>query len=171
MANSELYGKVYDIPAVVIKELKKGLQHGNEKSIGFNRAKNLIDKPTITYQNLKRIKNYFDTHDSKHKDYLVNGGHVMKDWINKLLYAERHNMVLGKSNKTLMGSNNEFKNDFEKDNYKNALEPILFPNKIMENNKKNMKKIFIINSKQFKQLSEEIKKENNNKKFYNKKKG
>lgn len=160
MANSELYGKVYEIPAVVIKELKKGLQHGNENSIGYNRAKNLIDNPTITYQNLKRIKNYFDTHDSKHKDYLVNGGNVMKDWVDKLLYAERHNMVLGKSNRTLMGSNNEFKDEFQKDIYKNALEPILFPDKITENNKKIMKRTYIITPKQLKQLSEEIKKVN-----------
>jgi hypothetical protein len=153
MANSELYGKVYDVPSVVIKELKKGLQHGNDKSVGYNRAKNLIENPRITYQNLKRIKNYFDTHDAKDKDYLVNGGEVMRDWIDKLLYAERHNLNLGKSNRTLMGSNNEFKEDFEKDIYKNALEPILFPNKILESH---MKKTYVITEKQMKFLKKQI---------------
>lgn len=94
MANSKLIKKNFTIPEEIVKHLKKVLNNfkGNKRTDGYARAKEIINsKGIITYEVSKRIKNWFD----KNKDlkgtisYELNGGDIMKNYIDELLNKKR----------------------------------------------------------------------------------
>lgn len=90
--NSDLAGKVFYIPNGIRSHLEKTLSDynasGADRSIdGYDRINNLLSGKNITYEELKRIKNFFDnyagTKDSQ--TYVLNGGDIMKGWVNTTL--------------------------------------------------------------------------------------
>ncbi len=90
--NSQLKGKFWNCPDEIVKYLTEVVKNFESKNIdkkteGYSRAKNIISNKRITYENLKRIKNWFDTYDGKNNDweYLLNGGKKMKEWVNNTL--------------------------------------------------------------------------------------
>ena len=67
--NSELYGKTYPVPQDVLEYLdqcSKSVGEVDETTEGFKRNKDLREKGEITYQQLKRMKNWFDKYPLKH---------------------------------------------------------------------------------------------------------
>ena len=62
MSNSKLIGKQFPVPDKVLMELGKNLKKFSDKrdSKGFNRAIFILERKACTYEQLKRIKNYFD---------------------------------------------------------------------------------------------------------------
>ena len=94
MSNSKLVGKVFPVPEKVLIELGKNLKKFSDKreSKGFNRAIFILERKACTYEQLKRIKNYFDSVTDDNFDeveYLLNGGDVMKKWVNYTLDEAR----------------------------------------------------------------------------------
>lgn len=91
MANSELINKNYNVPSNVLKHIEKTLisnPHGN----GVKRAKFILKGHVLTYQSLKRLKNYFDTYNPQNGDksqYELAGGTLMKNFIEMELNADR----------------------------------------------------------------------------------
>ena len=89
--NSELYDKTYRIPEKIINKIKAKLYtnpHGN----GIKRAKFIVNNGNCTYQQLKRIKNFFDHFnlETNSKDeYELSGGNDMKNFIESTLKNER----------------------------------------------------------------------------------
>jgi hypothetical protein len=59
MANKELYNKTYKIPSDVIKHIQTILV-SNSHGEGVKRAKFMLKNGVLTYQSLKRLKNFFD---------------------------------------------------------------------------------------------------------------
>ena len=61
MSNSKLIGKIFPVPEKVLKELGKNLKKFSDKreTKGFNRAIFILERKACTYEQLKRIKNYF----------------------------------------------------------------------------------------------------------------
>jgi hypothetical protein len=120
MSNSKLIGKVFPVPDKVLRELGKNLKKFSDKreSKGFNRSIFILERRSCSYEQLKRIKNYFDyvTEDNYDEvEYLLNGGDVMKKWVNYTLDQARNSVHGTKSAKKNAGMSNQFRSD-AKDN-------------------------------------------------------
>ena len=96
MANSKLQGKTFEIPEKIKSHLKKifNAYKGAKDAEGYQRLEELVDKDSITYEQLKLIKNFFDGHNesNKHTSYLLNGGTLMKNWIESTLNKARQSI-------------------------------------------------------------------------------
>jgi len=101
--NKELYGKKFRLPESILKSLDDGFKSVNADSNteGFNRNKELRDNGYVTYQTLKRWKNWFDqnSNDSDSTEYILNGGDKSKNWVNNTLDYLRKEVELSKKNK------------------------------------------------------------------------
>jgi len=98
--NSKLYDKTQG-EVVIPKNIKNHLinsfaqaKGANENVEGFNRNKELQSQEKISYGQLKRIKNFFDTFGGKENElpFILNGGNVMKDWVSGELNKMRNNV-------------------------------------------------------------------------------
>jgi len=92
MANQELYDKTYRIPPEVLKGIQTTLV-SNPQGEGVKRAKFMLKNGYLTYQALKRLKNFFDYFNPQNDDptqYALAGGEPMKLYIEKTLNADRH---------------------------------------------------------------------------------
>jgi len=91
MANQELYDKTYRIPPEVLKGVQTSLV-SNPQGEGVKRAKNLLKNGYLTYQAMKRLKNYFDYFNPQTGDksqYNLAGGQPMKAFIEATLNQDR----------------------------------------------------------------------------------
>jgi len=91
MANSKLLGKRYLVPDNVITDIKSALVK-YPSAEGVKRAKNIIHEPNMTYEAMKRIKNFFDTFNPQTGDaaqYELAGGDSMKSHIESTLNQQR----------------------------------------------------------------------------------
>ena len=118
--NSDLYGKVFTVPKDVIDYLHQCHQAvGNvdETTEGFKRNKDLREKGEISYQQLKRMKNWFDSFTGSENDipYILNGGHYVKNWVNDTLNSKRDDVELGKEVKSEVLPN-QYNQEHDKDN-------------------------------------------------------
>ncbi len=107
MSNSELIGKKVEITDDIKYHLQKifNAYKGPKDSEGYSRLRNLCDIKHITYEQLKRIKNFFDTFDGNNKDtvYLLNGGTKMKQWVYEKLDHLRNGVNYRKKNMDSIG--------------------------------------------------------------------
>ena len=97
--NSKLYdtsiGEVL-IPKQIKQHLRNSFaqaQGANQNTVGFRRNKELQSQEKITYKQLKRIKNFFDTFKGQPTDitFILNGGVLMRNWVNNTLNNMRNN--------------------------------------------------------------------------------
>ena len=87
--NSELYDKRYKIPPEILKDIQKQLT-ANPKGEGVKRAKFLVNNGMITYQSLKRLKNFFDNYNGDNpQQYQLAGGDKMKSFVDRTLQSDR----------------------------------------------------------------------------------
>jgi hypothetical protein len=103
--NSDLYGKSFTVPDDVIDYLHQCHQavgDVDETTEGFKRNKDLREKGEITYQQLKRMKNWFDNFNGHEDDisHILNGGHYVKNWVNDTLNSKRDSVENGKETKS-----------------------------------------------------------------------
>jgi hypothetical protein len=122
--NKDLYGQNITLPEKILNHLENS--HSNAKGAtdstkGYRRNKELRENGTITYQGLKRIKNWFDKFNGNPNDlsYILNGGDYMKNWVNQQLQSMRSNVYTTKKNKSDAGMENQFIASHTKDNIKN----------------------------------------------------
>jgi len=94
----------------------------NENTEGFNRNKELQGQNFIDYKQLKRIKNFFDnfTGNEKHTSFILNGGVVIKNWVNNELRKMRDYTKMTKRNKMDTGMQNQFIKPHEKKIFHNV---------------------------------------------------
>jgi len=86
--NKDLYGNKVELPEDVVVYLQKchdAAEGADDNTEGYRRNKELRDSRSVTYQQLKRMKNWFD-------NFILNGGNKMKDWVNKTLTTARDNI-------------------------------------------------------------------------------
>ena len=88
--NNELYGHKVEIPEEVIGYLNdcfNQVQGANDSMDGYRRNIDLRNKGQISYQQLKRIKNWFDNYQGDGTDapFILNGAEYMKNWVNNTL--------------------------------------------------------------------------------------
>ena len=121
--NKDLYGHKVQLPEEVVGYLSQCFDaaKGADESIeGYKRNKDLREKGEISYQQLKRMKNWFDTFNGNQNDlsYILNGGYYVKNWVNKTLESMRNDVELGKKIKSEVLPNQYIKNH-KKDDLRN----------------------------------------------------
>jgi hypothetical protein len=125
--NKELYGKKVPLPEDVIVYL--GQCHdaavgADDSTEGYKRNKELRDSGEVTYQQLKRIKNFFDEFNGHENDlpFILNGGHYVKGWVDKTLGSMRSDVEMGKEVKSEVLPN-QYIAPHEKDGLSNMNRP------------------------------------------------
>jgi mutator protein MutT len=120
--NKDLYNNQYEIPNDVLNYIQSSINKYKPKEgqSGFEKAQNHLNKKTITYQNLKRVKNYFDNlKDGYDKiEFDLNGGDLMKDYVNSILTSERQKV---KSDKKIKSDYAQMDNQFRKTHDKDSV--------------------------------------------------
>lgn len=103
--NKDLYGKKVPLPEDVLMYL--GQCHdaavgADDSTEGYKRNKELRDSGEVTYQQLKRIKNFFDNFNGHENElpFILNGGHYVKGWVDNTLGSMRDGIELGKEVKS-----------------------------------------------------------------------
>ena len=98
------------------------VKNADENTEGYNRNKELQTQKFITYKQLKRIKNFFDTFKGNHKDpsFILNGGVEIKNWVNNELRRMRDYVKNTKKNKMNTGMMNQFLDPHEKKDFTNV---------------------------------------------------
>jgi hypothetical protein len=94
MANSKLMGKKFGLPP----ELQK-----------------FTGDQTMSYSMMKKLKNFFDYHDSSHPYYEKKGGDKMKQFIESTLNSQRGKVKKSAEIKSEFTPNNGFKKTHTKD--------------------------------------------------------
>lgn len=125
--NKDLYGNTVPIPEDVVKYLNQcfeAAKGASETTEGYKRNQELREKKEITYQQLKRIKNWFDNFSGKDNDlpFILNGGHYVKSWVDKTLKSMRDDVRLPKEIKSVVLPN-QFIDSHEKNSIQNMNRP------------------------------------------------
>ena len=94
--NSNLYDKTIELPKEVREYLQTCFDHipNSDASIeGHKRNEELRDSGYVTYQQLGRIKNWFDNYDGDGTDapFILNGANYMKNWVDQTIGDLRRN--------------------------------------------------------------------------------
>ena len=112
MANSELQGNKILLDDEIKYHLKKiyNAYKGAKDVEGYERLRGLCDSNQISYEQLKRIKNFFDDFEGEKNEtpYLLNGGTKMKEWVFSNLDDMRDNVASKKKNMKNVGMNNQY---------------------------------------------------------------
>ena len=101
--NKDLYGHKVSLPEDVINYLGQcfdAAKDANENTEGYKRNKDLRDSKEVTYQQLKRMKNWFDDFNGHENElsHILNGGHYVKGWVNTTLDSMRDGVHNSKQN-------------------------------------------------------------------------
>lgn len=121
MPNSDLKNKLYKIPDKVVNRIKHMLATMNvndEHAKGLKRSKDMIEAKKISYSQMKRLKNYFDSYqgDERDDEFKLVGGNLTKKWIDSALKDDRDSIKTSKKVKMDGGMENQFLKTHEKDN-------------------------------------------------------
>jgi hypothetical protein len=118
--NKDLYNKRIKFPDEMKEYMTSSLSaipDADQYDEGFKRNQSLQSQNSITYQQLKRIKNFFDNFkgDPKDPSYILNGGEKMKGWTEGALRFLRDSIYNTKHNKSETGMENQHIQNHEKD--------------------------------------------------------
>ena len=166
--NSALKNRTFPIPDGVRDMLQSTLNNYNgDKTVdGYKRLNNLLSSDTITYQDMKRIKNFFDNYQGTDKsaEFILNGGEPMKNWVNSTLNQATKAIEDFKQAKKDAGISNAFRKPHEKDrqNHKKNKPPVAKFNvsnqNMLDNNtihyNESKKKVICITEEQSKMIKE-----------------
>jgi hypothetical protein len=125
--NKNLYNKKIELPEDVIVYLKQchdSAIGADENTEGFRRNQELRNSGYVTYQQLKRMKNFFDNFTGQQDElpFILNGGDYIKGWVNNTLNSWRDNDKRGKEIRSVVQPN-QFIQPHKKDNLSNLNRP------------------------------------------------
>ncbi len=94
--NSNLYNKTITLPKEVVEYLQAcfdQLPNSDPSIEGHKRNEELRNSGYVTYQQLGRIKNWFDNYDGDGTDapFILNGADYMKNWVESTIQQLRSN--------------------------------------------------------------------------------
>ena len=119
--NSNLYNRKAKLPNELIKHLKKNASSvsADSNTEGFNRNQDLVDGGIVTYQQIKRMKNWFDEFNGNKEDapFILNGGDRMKSWCDEVLRVWRSGDSSSKEHKSDAGMQNQYLGSHEKNSF------------------------------------------------------
>jgi len=118
--NKEIYNDKIVFPEKMREHMR--LSHHKAKGAdkngeGYKRNQELQSQKSMTYKQLKRIKNFFDNFKGKDVDheFILNGGIEMKNWVNNELRRMREGIHMTKHNKSETGMQNQHIKTHSKD--------------------------------------------------------
>jgi hypothetical protein len=119
--NKDLYGKQITLTEKMKNYLEtcfNKAKGASERTEGYKRNQTLRNSDSVSYSQLKRIKNWFDNYNGNPNtnEYILNGGDYMKNWVNQILQSERNSLYNGKKTKSDAGMSNQFIMPHEKNN-------------------------------------------------------
>jgi hypothetical protein len=99
--NKDLYGQPIQLPKEITEYLETCFNHAtnsDSNTEGYNRNQELRDTGYVTYQQLGRIKNWFDNYSGDGKDapYILNGADYMRSWVDRTLESMRNGDQMSK---------------------------------------------------------------------------
>jgi hypothetical protein len=111
--NKELYGKTWDFPKDLQNHMRicfAKVKNADANVEGFNRNRRLQTASSISYPELKRIKNFFDNHTGTPQDapFILNGENKMRDFVNSTLSGARQSLDTSKQIRQDTGMEKEF---------------------------------------------------------------
>ena len=119
--NSKLYGNIVIIPNTLLKHLEDCFNstEGNTNIEGWKRNQDLRQSKQVSYQQIKRIKNWFDTYNGNKEDapFILNGGDRMNNWCDEVLRVWRDDVKTSKQRKSDAGMQNQFLSSHEKNSF------------------------------------------------------
>ena len=120
--NSELKGRRFPMGTNLKRHLESVMANydGNKEVEGYKRLRNLIsmtDSGGVSYEELKRLKNWFDTHQMAQQsaEYQLNGGEEMRMWVEATLSRATKAVKDWKTARKEAGESNAFIRPHEKD--------------------------------------------------------
>jgi hypothetical protein len=125
--NKDLYGHKVQLPEDVVGYLGQCYEAAvgaDDKTEGYKRNQELRDSKEVTYQQLKRMKNFFDNYNGHENElpFILNGGHYVKNWVNNTLTSMRDGVEIPKEVKSEVLPNQYIK-PHEKDGLKTMNRP------------------------------------------------
>ena len=95
--NSKLYDKVWDFPQEMRNHMKvcfTKVKNADANIEGYNRNRRLQTTKTVSYPELKRIKNFFDNYKGSTTDapFILNGENKMKNFVDSILSGSRQSL-------------------------------------------------------------------------------
>jgi hypothetical protein len=119
--NSNLYNNIAMIPDSLVKHLTDCFNsvQGNTNTEGYKRNEELRKSKKATYQQIKRIKNWFDSYGGNKEDspFILNGGDRMYKWCDEVLRVWRDGTNAGKKIKSDAGMQNQYLDSHEKNSF------------------------------------------------------
>ncbi len=133
MANSELYGTYLSLKGIS-KQINELNQQLNGKSDVLSHIISSNDKPeySISYSYAKKLKNFFENHNTQDQEYDLKGGSLIKNFINTSLDSNRNMIHRTKQVKANDGRENQFIKTHEKSYLKPTKMSNLKPGKGIE---------------------------------------
>ena len=121
MPNSNLKNKYFKVPDNVFNQINRNLNAINpdgEQAKGLKRAKDIVSDRKISYSQMKRLKNYFDSYqgDGNDDEFKLIGGKITRMWVDKTLGSNRDSIKQSKKTKMDGGLENQFLKTHTKDN-------------------------------------------------------
>ena len=123
--NNDLYGQEFEIPKHIVDIIKNSVsKYSNQSVENVKRAKELSETGKGTYQQLKRIKNWFDSNgNTSSPEYHILGGGALKNWIDSTLDSARESKRLPKEIKSFVSSNQHIKAHTKNDDLRTDFRP------------------------------------------------
>jgi hypothetical protein len=119
--NSDLYNNTAVLPDTLLKHLNNCFNstQADSNTEGYNRNQELRQSKNATYQQIKRIKSWFDGYNGNKEDapFILNGGDRMKNWCDEVLKVWRANVDGGKKIKSDTGMQNQYIDNHEKNSF------------------------------------------------------
>jgi hypothetical protein len=119
--NSDLYNNTAVLPDTLLKHLGDCFNsvQADTNIEGYNRNQELRQSKNATYQQIKRIKSWFDGYGGNKEDapFILNGGDRMKNWCDEVLNVWRSNVEGGKKIKSDTGMQNQYIDSHEKNSF------------------------------------------------------
>jgi hypothetical protein len=118
--NKELYDKKIVFPDEMREHMRvshHSAKDADKNGEGYKRNQELQGQKSLTYQQLKRIKNFFDNFQGKDVDheFILNGGVKMKNWVDNELRRMREGIFMTNHNKSETGMQNQHIKTHSKD--------------------------------------------------------
>jgi hypothetical protein len=110
-ANREGENKTWRIPDDIYKSLKTNASsfNGDKNASGWDRLNNLINNPDVSYDEMRRLKNFFDNKSKNEPDhYQMICGDKLKPWVDNSLKSFTGSIERDKANRSSMGQSNVY---------------------------------------------------------------
>ena len=110
--NKDIYDHKVEFPEEMRNHMRVShhkAKDADKNGEGYKRNQELQSQKSMTYKQLKRIKNFFDNFKGKNVDheFMLNGGIEMKNWVNNELRRMREGIYMTKHNKSETGMENQ----------------------------------------------------------------